>query len=315
MKVSCTRCGQRLQVPAAPAPPAVVQNRTVLGEPLPALAPAPPAPAPGARPPDATPLPRQVRANCPGCGREIPLAAGELGALIECARCGTRFVPAGPAAPAPGRPPSDPSGPEDAEDLGALLGLVPDAHLEGGGPEQPEPRRGRSAAPAPGGHSAKRQGFPPWLHAVIVAAGVLLLLLGGAGLSFFEGRISGIIAELSPHPPLPAMDLAAYKAQRPPGGARVTATCHIQQNSSGVYGVWLSANGRFETAYVSQSAPEARDVFQALKDGQEHWLTLEIRPLTERDGITVTGLLPGVRPEASLILQVIKDLEAPDRRP
>jgi hypothetical protein len=74
MKVSCTRCGQHLQIPAAPAP------------------------APGARPPDATPLPRQVRANCPGCGREIRLAVGELGTLIECARCCTRFVPAGPVA-------------------------------------------------------------------------------------------------------------------------------------------------------------------------------------------------------------------------
>jgi uncharacterized Zn finger protein (UPF0148 family) len=40
-KVACPRCGQRLQVPAAPAPRVRVRDRTILGESLPA-SPAPP---------------------------------------------------------------------------------------------------------------------------------------------------------------------------------------------------------------------------------------------------------------------------------
>src|SRR5262249_22671261 len=98
-KISCPRCGQRLLIPAAPAPPPRVQARPVLGEPLPASSTPSPAPAAGGKPPAATPAASTVPVNCPGCGRQIALPVGELGTLIECARCDRRFV-AGEA-PAP----------------------------------------------------------------------------------------------------------------------------------------------------------------------------------------------------------------------
>jgi hypothetical protein len=50
-KVACPRCGQRLQIPAAPAPPVRVRDRTILGESLPASPAPPPSPTPGAKPP------------------------------------------------------------------------------------------------------------------------------------------------------------------------------------------------------------------------------------------------------------------------
>jgi hypothetical protein len=37
--------------------------------------------------------PSTVAATCPGCGRTIQLQPHELSMLIECAKCGTRFVP------------------------------------------------------------------------------------------------------------------------------------------------------------------------------------------------------------------------------
>jgi DNA-directed RNA polymerase subunit RPC12/RpoP len=99
LKVSCPGCGQRLLVPS-PATPAG-RDKTVLGAPLPsgersttaAAAPAKPA----AKRPAGT-----VPATCPGCGRAIPLQPHELSLTIECARCGTWFVPS--AAPAPAAP-------------------------------------------------------------------------------------------------------------------------------------------------------------------------------------------------------------------
>src|SRR5205807_1520117 len=67
-----------------------------------AAAPAAPAPAPPGQ---------TVAATCPGCGRGIPLLPHELSMGIECARCGTRFVPAQTGTPTPQADTSPPVAP------------------------------------------------------------------------------------------------------------------------------------------------------------------------------------------------------------
>jgi hypothetical protein len=52
----------------------------VAGKALPPVRPAP------SRPPETCPV------ICPGCGREIALPVNEVGTMIECARCDTRFI-------------------------------------------------------------------------------------------------------------------------------------------------------------------------------------------------------------------------------
>jgi DNA-directed RNA polymerase subunit RPC12/RpoP len=193
MKVSCTRCGQRLQIPAAAAPPAVVQNRTVLGEPLPALASSPPAPAPGPRPTDATPPPRQVRANCPGCGREIRLAVGELGTLIECARCGTRFVPAGAPAPAPGQRPAAPGAGRSEEGPEVELPEAPPANEE-------EPEGGFEESPAPG-RAPTRPGTCPWYRRPMSRPHAIAVTLGGGLAMLFLFFLYALVAPFVPGMP------------------------------------------------------------------------------------------------------------------
>jgi hypothetical protein len=89
-----------------------VQNKTMLGEPVPA-------------PVTSSPSAGTIIVTCPGCGRAIPLEPHELSLTIECARCNIRFVPA--ATPAPARPPaSTPLEPQ--EDSPAVLALDQAAH-------------------------------------------------------------------------------------------------------------------------------------------------------------------------------------------
>jgi DNA-directed RNA polymerase subunit RPC12/RpoP len=130
-KLACPRCGQRLQVPTPPAPP---PNKTVLG----ALLPGEGGPASAAG----------VAVTCPGCGRTIPLRPEEMALAVECARCGTRFGPAGPQ----GTPP-DP---------------VRDA-LPGTGPRR-GPRRKRRA------ESVIPKRARPWFLIVVVLALILPLI-------------------------------------------------------------------------------------------------------------------------------------------
>jgi predicted Zn finger-like uncharacterized protein len=70
LAVPCPRCQQHVTVPAP-----------VAGVPL------PPTPTPAAPPAAET-----VPVTCPGCGRHIDLPTAEVGTMIECARCDTRFI-------------------------------------------------------------------------------------------------------------------------------------------------------------------------------------------------------------------------------
>jgi hypothetical protein len=113
-KTKCTRCGQRLLVPAAPPP----QNKTVLANSLPPAAPETQAAPQG-----------DLSVNCPGCGRTILFFSHELPLTIECVQCKACFAVQAPgaapppspfAAQAPARP--DPFGqlaPHDMADVAA----------------------------------------------------------------------------------------------------------------------------------------------------------------------------------------------------
>ncbi len=88
-KTKCTRCGQKLLVPA-PLAPTAEQNKTVLGKPC-----APVADSLSVQQPEPAVdlLPAAERtANCPGCGRSIPYHLHELPLDIECAVCKTCFT-------------------------------------------------------------------------------------------------------------------------------------------------------------------------------------------------------------------------------
>lgn len=87
--------------------------------------PAPPAAAPVAA----------VLFPCPKCGRAIPLQQRELSLIIECARCGARFVPSQARSQAP-------ASSVPLNDL-ELLGLVKDTEPAGVAPDGEPPRTGR----------------------------------------------------------------------------------------------------------------------------------------------------------------------------
>jgi hypothetical protein len=88
-KTKCTRCGQRLLVPAAPPP----QSKTVLANSLPPEPPATQAAPQG-----------DLSVNCPGCGRTILFFSHELPLTIECVQCKTCFAVQPPAAAPPPSP-------------------------------------------------------------------------------------------------------------------------------------------------------------------------------------------------------------------
>jgi hypothetical protein len=92
----------------------------------------------------------------------------------------------------------------------------------------------------------------------------------------------------------------------------LTADCKLIQNSNGVYRVMLNTSEdgfALEDATILQGAAAARGVFEALKDGKEHRLTLEIRPMVGSDGILSTNPFTGQESpdtEDSIILRVVQ---------
>jgi len=84
---------------------------------------------------------------CPGCARTIRLQPHELSLNVECAQCGTNFVPAQAAAQAP----ASPSSLEDLE----LFGLVKDATLAGTDPHGEAPHSVGANASIPHSPSAE----------------------------------------------------------------------------------------------------------------------------------------------------------------
>ncbi len=71
LAISCPGCRQAVTVPAPLA-----------GVPLP----------PARSPPVHRPVAETRPVTCPGCDRRINLPVGELGTMIECSECDTRFV-------------------------------------------------------------------------------------------------------------------------------------------------------------------------------------------------------------------------------
>jgi hypothetical protein len=139
-----------------------------------------------------------------------------------------------------------------------------------------------------------------WLWVMLAGAlGSFLVLVGlvvfptpPATHKILAGGASEV--EVEPTGPLPLMDLAAYEAQKPKGGARLEGICRLVQNSEGFYGLRLQAheeNWRGEFVFIEQDRPQARIIFEALKDGKEHLLTVEVRPVTynTREGRTADG--------------------------
>jgi hypothetical protein len=126
--IACPHCGAKLKVKAELA------GRTVA--------------CPACRKPVTVPAASRhaaLTSRCPGCGRDIPLrGTHELSLTLECAKCSTRFVPAGgnPAGPSPvtALPPADPLPPDPAPQRRGLLvalalagGLVVGCCAGGGG--------------------------------------------------------------------------------------------------------------------------------------------------------------------------------------
>ncbi len=96
-KVACPKCGQRLLIPPPARVPAQVENRTVLGRPLPDSGTPSPVSASRSAPPPMRHGERGAKARtvpvpCPLCGHRIDIPYGDLGTFIECARCGNKFL-------------------------------------------------------------------------------------------------------------------------------------------------------------------------------------------------------------------------------
>jgi hypothetical protein len=127
-----------------------------------------PKPAPAASPPVAT-----ILFPCPKCNRSIPLQQHELSLLIECAQCGTNFVPSQPTPQAQ----ASPMAVEDAERLGNVKDTQP-----------------ASCVPYQGPQIAGRSGFKGVFRrhkalAVTVSVVVLLVLIAAyAGHSVYSHR-------------------------------------------------------------------------------------------------------------------------------
>ncbi len=238
--------------------------------------------------------------QCPTCRKDLKAQDGFAGRKVECPDCGQRLL-----IPPPEQATGD-----------TVLGLrVPNPEIPANTPKPVA----RKSAPAPsstnaagatGGRLAAKLAVGFWIFCCIIALSVLLVVLIGAVMDKVtkQGAAGGPIPEMeSPAGPLPEMEFPAYVVQRPAYGARVTADCRLQQNSNGLLGVRLFSDLRWETAFVRYRAPAAEDVWEALKDGKEHKLTLEIRPMTAADGITGTNIFGRKVSEASIIIRVIDD--------
>src|SRR5262249_11863104 len=80
--------------------------------------------------------------------------------------------------------------------------------------------------------------------------------------------------------------IAAYLAQRPAGPTRITADCKLgnyynyayRRAAATYHSVSLSQSSPFAMghAWVPKDSEAGRLIFEALKDGQEHRLTLEV---------------------------------------
>jgi uncharacterized protein YkwD len=139
--IPCQWCGKQMLVPASVLAPKQANPTRI--------APTRPHPAPPTVVEPPAPPPGQVVVGCPGCGRAISLPARELTMTIECARCDTRFVPAGcaaapPSTPAPPPPPEEPPAEpvDDAalRDNAALMGLYSEGNPQGAGQVDPNAR-------------------------------------------------------------------------------------------------------------------------------------------------------------------------------
>jgi hypothetical protein len=106
----CPRCGQKLQIPAAPSPAPEAQNKTVLGELLPDSVAAPPVRSSGRK------SPGQVMVDCPSCRVAFNVPKKGLGRWVECPKCGMGFV-ASAEGPSSGDEGGDSDDDEELEEL------------------------------------------------------------------------------------------------------------------------------------------------------------------------------------------------------
>ena len=118
----------------------------------------------------------------------------------------------------------------------------------------------------------------------VALAGMLLvplMFVGSLVVAFGVLVVQGVREDSKPKPP---MTVAAYKAQRPKDGARLTGNCEICQNEKGLIGIWihdLEGHAMLQ-CYAQRDSEVARKLLSALGDGKKHTLTLEVRQ--EREG-------------------------------
>src|SRR5262245_1841497 len=103
--------------------------------------------------------------TCPGCGRRIHLAPGEMGLKIQCAQCDAVFRTRSPTIRV--TPDPDPPAPAPAHDSPRAT---------------PAPPEYPGATPAPPEYPPAPQGVQPGLAAALAAGGVILLVLIGLAL-------------------------------------------------------------------------------------------------------------------------------------
>jgi hypothetical protein len=212
-----------------------------------------------------------ITCSCPECGYRYKVADDLAGKSVLCPECQTRLT-VKRSAPARPRPEE-----EDQDDEGA------------------QPRQGRAT------------GIPVWVWVAGASALALLVLvvpLAVVAVVLLTGKdapppVKGAQAPQQRVPPaagdaqppqqnMPAddMTLAAYLAQRPDKPTRITLDCKLDNYynfayrgaAATHYSVSLSqaSPSKFGHAWMPKDCEAGRAVFEVLKDGREHRLTLAV---------------------------------------
>jgi hypothetical protein len=127
-------------------------------------------------------------------------------------------------------------------------------------------------------------GLPTWAW-IVGGSAVGVLLLGLIGILIIVSVSSGRRAGQTAKAQLPDdMTLAAYLVQRPDKPTRITVVCNLDDyynfaysnSASTHYGMRIKQDSPYASdhAWVLKESEAGRAVFEALKDGTEHTLTL-----------------------------------------
>jgi len=112
----------------------------------------------------------------------------------------------------------------------------------------------------------------------VVGAGALMMMLACGGVVAFVAfkKVREVSAAVSKPPE--EMDLLAYKAQRPRVGAIIKGRAKIAQKMSDGFRLELHADSKQEQVLADLDTKDGKDLFEILKDGKEHEVTLHVQP-------------------------------------